>query len=149
MFTKTFKIKIVLAGLLMVFSLAAAQPVLALSPAASDACQGLVGIDSSAGTNCTKPSQSGSTLGNIISTVLNIISILIGAVAVIMILVAGFRFITSGGGEGVKSAKNTLIYALVGIAVAVLAQVLIHFVINRLGNNTTPPKPPTGSLQVV
>ena len=54
-----------------------------------------------------------------------------GVLAIIMVIVAGFKYIVSGGDSGkVGSAKNTLIYALVGIAIAVFAQFLVHFVIN-------------------
>ena len=45
-----------------------------------------------------------------------------------MVIVSGFKYITSGGDPGaVSSAKRTLIYALVGLAVAVLAEFMAHF----------------------
>ncbi len=61
-----------------------------------------------------------------------ILSIVVGVAAVIMVILAGFKYITSGGESGrVANAKNTLIYALVGLAVAALAQFLVHFVLNQ------------------
>jgi ABC-type Fe3+ transport system permease subunit len=72
---------------------------------------------------------------NIVSTIVQILSIVVGAVAVIMIIYSGFRYITSGGDAArVSSAKNTLIYAVIGIAIAVLAQVLVSFVITQSTN---------------
>ncbi len=63
--------------------------------------------------------------------VVEILSLVAGIAAIIMVIVAGFKYITSNGDAGkVGSAKTTLIYALVGIAIAALAQILVHFVIN-------------------
>lgn len=68
---------------------------------------------------------------NIIGDITRLISYFAGVIAVIMVIVAGFKYITSGGDSAkVTSAKNTLIYALIGIAVAVLAQFIIQFVIS-------------------
>jgi uncharacterized membrane protein YuzA (DUF378 family) len=74
-----------------------------------------------------------------ISTAVQILSVVAGIAAVIMVIISGFRYITSGGDSGkVGNAKNSLIYALVGIAIVVLAQFLVHFVINNTSNATTP-----------
>lgn len=73
---------------------------------------------------------------NIIGDVTRLISYFAGVAAVIMVIVAGFKYITSGGDSAkVTSAKNTLIYALIGIAVAVLAQFIIQFVISATLKN--------------
>lgn len=69
-------------------------------------------------------------LQNLAKTITNAFSVVIGAAAVIMILFGGFRYITSGGDSGrVGSAKNTLIYAIVGLIIVALAQVIVHYVI--------------------
>ena len=48
----------------------------------------------------------------------------------VMIIIAGFKYVTSGGDtNGVASAKNTIIYAIIGIVVAALGQILVHFVL--------------------
>jgi len=86
------------------------------------------GIDSNGTGTCdtTAVSKLNSTLG----TFINIFSVIIGIITVIMVMVSGFKFITSNGDpNGVSSAKTTLVYALVGVAVVALAQVLVHFVI--------------------
>lgn len=87
------------------------------------------------GTNNAAGMPAGSTPANIDTTighVINLISIAVGIVAVIMIIVGGFRYITSGGNqEGIKSAKNTLLYALIGLVIVALAQVIVKFVLNK------------------
>jgi hypothetical protein len=54
-----------------------------------------------------------------------------------MIIYGGFRYITSGGDSGrVGSAKNTLIYAIVGLIIVALAQLIVNFVITQANTNT-------------
>ena len=77
---------------------------------------------------------------NTIQGIIKIISYIAGVVAIIMIIVSGFRFITSGGDSGkVASARNSLIYALIGIVVVVLAQVMVNFVFTQATKDPTPP----------
>jgi len=91
--------------------------------------QVLKGIGENGGTDC-KDAQK--TVTNFANTIVTIISFVAGIAAVIMIIVSGLKYITSGGDSGkVSSAKNTLIYALIGVVVAVLAQLLVHFVLYR------------------
>lgn len=74
-----------------------------------------------------------------LSAAVSILSYVVGAAAIIMVIAAGFRYVTSGGESGaVGNAKNTLIYALVGVAIAALAQLLVHFVLTNANNNTQP-----------
>src|SRR4051812_13203604 len=71
---------------------------------------------SETGSNCN---DSGVT--DVIHAAVLILSFAAGIIAVIMVIVAGFKYMTSGGDSGkVANAKNTLIYALVGIAIAAL-----------------------------
>lgn len=61
-----------------------------------------------------------------------ILSIIAGAAGLIAIIWAGFKYITSGGDSGkISNAKNTLIYALIGLAIAAVAQILVNFVITE------------------
>ena len=72
--------------------------------------------------------------GGIFSTIINLLLFLIGAISVVMIVFAGFQYATSGGDAGkVTSAKNTILYAVIGIVVALLAYAIIRFVTNQLG----------------
>jgi Type IV secretion system pilin len=71
-------------------------------------------------------------VNNAVSAVVNILSLIIGIAAIIMILISGFRYITSGGAtERVGNAKNTLLYAIIGLIIVALAQFIVHFVLNR------------------
>jgi len=69
----------------------------------------------------------------VINTVANIIAWAGGVIAVIMIIFSGFRFVTAGGDSGkVTSARNTIIYATVGLLVIVIARVIVSLVITNL-----------------
>ena len=122
-------------GALGVASAAALPMPTAASVSTDAACNGLSQIDSAQG--CTANAGE-STITGIIRAVINILSYIIGIVAVIMVIVAGFKYTKSGGdSNNVSSAKNTLIYALVGLAVAALAQALVHFVFSAAANSST------------
>lgn len=50
-----------------------------------------------------------------------------------MIVIAGFRFVTSNGDANtVTQAKNTIIYAVIGIVVAVMAYAIVNFILNQI-----------------
>lgn len=67
-----------------------------------------------------------------IAEAVKILSFVAGVAAIIAIIFSGFKYITSGGDSGkVANAKNTLIYAVIGIAVAVLAQLIVNIVITQ------------------
>ncbi|PJC22634.1 hypothetical protein CO059_02105, partial [candidate division WWE3 bacterium CG_4_9_14_0_2_um_filter_48_10] len=86
-------------------------------------CSGSNGdLSGAATTGCdTAAEQAGSKL---FTTVINVISIVVGIIAVIMIIVGGFRYITSGGKqESVAGAKTTILYALIGLVIVALAQI--------------------------
>ncbi len=73
-----------------------------------------------------------SSLDNTIHNVVNLLSVAVGIAAVIMLILGGFRYITSSGNqEAVKAAKNTIMYALIGLVIAALAQVIVQFVLNK------------------
>lgn len=70
---------------------------------------------------------------DIVTLVVNIFSVIVGIVAVIMIIYGGFKYITSGGDSGnITSAKNTIIYAIIGLVVVALAQFLVQFVLDKV-----------------
>lgn len=71
-------------------------------------------------------------LNDLIGTIVNVLTVIIGIVAVIMIIVGGFRFITSGGDASkVTSAKQTVIYAIVGLVIVALAQFIVRFILSN------------------
>jgi len=68
-----------------------------------------------------------------IADITNIVSYVAGGIAVIVVIVGSLRYITSGGDPGaVKKAKDSVLYALIGIAVIVLARIIILFVVTKL-----------------
>lgn len=78
--------------------------------------------------------SSGPNIDSILRHIVNVLSAIIGLVAVVMIIFGGFRYITSGGSDtSVTSAKNTILYAIVGLVIVALSQALVRFVIKVLG----------------
>lgn len=72
---------------------------------------------------------------DIIKKAINIISFVIGIAAVIGIVVSGVRIMVAGGdSQAVASARTGLIYSLVGLAVAAIAQAIVAFVLSQVGN---------------
>lgn len=62
----------------------------------------------------------------------------IGAISVIMLILGGLRYIISGGdNKKVTDAKNTILYAIIGLIFAVLAYAIVRFVLNSIGNLST------------
>ncbi len=94
--------------------------------------------------DCSSSSVNGSTIGTAAKGLVNVFSIIVGVVAVVMIIYGGFRYITSGGDSGrVGNAKNSLIYAIVGLVIVALAQLIVHFVLgqtNSIQTNVTAPQ---------
>ncbi len=104
-------------------------PVNIVADSKQDACNGLSQVS---GSGCGSGQDQ---LSKVLNGVVTIISYIAGIIAVIMIIIAGIKFTTSGGdSNAVSSAKTSLVYAIVGIAIAVLAQVLVHFVIGTAQN---------------
>lgn len=69
----------------------------------------------------------------IVTTITNLLLFVAGALAVIMIIWGGIRYATSGGNaSSVTAAKNTILYAIVGLIVAFLAFAAINFILGSL-----------------
>lgn len=72
----------------------------------------------------------------IFTTITNVMLFLIGAISVIMLIIGGLRYVVSGGEQAaITSAKNTILYAVVGIIVAILAYAVVAFVTNQFSEN--------------
>jgi hypothetical protein len=90
------------------------------------------------GGNCAG-NTSGNQINDLLHQVVNIASAIVGVVAVVMIIVGGLRYVTSGGDSSkVSSAKSTLIYAIIGLIIVALAQIVVHFVLNQSATVTSP-----------
>jgi hypothetical protein len=102
----------------------------------SSLCQGSnlnVNAGTSSSTASCNDSAGGTTgLNALLARVVNIISGIVGVIAVIMIVYGGFKYITSGGdSNNVSGAKNTIIYAIIGLIIVALAQLIVHFVLGQ------------------
>ena len=76
---------------------------------------------------------SGTNGSNDVQTILQIAFAAIGAIALIIILIAALQFITSSGDpQEADKARSTLIYAAVGLILALSAEVIVTFVLNRV-----------------
>ena len=74
----------------------------------------------------------------IFQIVTNVLLFIIGAVSVIMLIIGGIRYTVSQGDSGaVTSAKNTILYSIVGIVVALLAYAAVNFVIGNFATNAS------------
>lgn len=96
--------------------------------------------------NLTNPLQSGADCSHangtsnnlfatngVFQTVANTLIFLVGAVSVVFLIIGGLRYVISNGdSKQVEAAKNTILYAIIGIVVAVIAFALVQFVINAL-----------------
>lgn len=75
-------------------------------------------------------------LSDIADLIVNTFSWIVGIISVIMIVYGGFKYITSGGDSSkVTSAKNAIIYAIIGLVIVAAAQFIVKFVVTRA---TTP-----------
>ena len=81
---------------------------------------------------CANIQEQNTGFNNVLKKIINIFSIVVGVIAVIMIIVGGFRYIVSGGKqESVTGAKNTIMYALIGLIIVAVAQVIVRFVLKN------------------
>lgn len=121
------KVQLLIAAL--VVALGVSGVVLAPSTAYADAASEVKkGINTLGPGNAASPQE-------IIQTVVRILLFLIGAISVIMIIVGGFRYVVSqGDSSALTSAKNTILYAIIGLAVAIFAWAIVDFVVTNLAN---------------
>lgn len=70
--------------------------------------------------------------GGIFTNVVNVMLFVIGAISVIMLIWGGIQYTISRGDSGaVNNAKNTILYALVGLVLAIFAYAIVNFVVGR------------------
>lgn len=90
----------------------------------------------SGGIDAAKPTGAEEDLfgdGGIFQTIADVLLFLVGAISVIMLIIGGIRYVISAGDQqAVTNAKNTILYAIVGIVVAFLAFAAVRFVVGRL-----------------
>jgi len=124
------------ASLLLAFAPAAVLPMAAYADQIGDCLgQGSDLTVGAGGNTCNRGDTSVGTtrIQDIVTFIINIFSVIVGIVAVVMIIYGGFKYITSGGDSGnITSAKNTIIYAIIGLVIVALAQFLVKFVLDKV-----------------
>ena len=85
------------------------------------------------GANTAGGSGQNGDLGGLIKTVVNTLLYVLGAAAVLMIVIGGIRYVTSQGDAAhIKAAKDTILYSVIGLIVAILAYALVNFVVTNV-----------------
>lgn len=135
------KFKQIIISTLAVF-IFAGLPVAMIAPDASaqhpkaEACKGAGGVWRGSATSgeCDLSKTGADTdLSAFIQRIVNILLFVIGAAAVLMIVIGGIRYVTSNGDSAsTKSAKDTILYAVIGLVVAVMAYAIVNFVMSNL-----------------
>ena len=115
-----------------------ALPSVALVPSVANAqiadnvCKGLLSTETGT-SDCEEDVNGDNSFAGLAKRIINIFSIVVGAVSVVMIIIGGFRYIISGGdSNGVSGAKNTILYAIVGLVIVLFAQVIVRFVLTNV-----------------
>jgi hypothetical protein len=138
------KIKLMLLSLSSLF--AVAVPLVATTSVSAQFTQSQINQQTCSGTGgdltggsagqCSDKNES--TFNKYATLIVNLLSVVVGFVAVVMIILGGFRYITSGGNsENVTKAKNTILYGIIGLVIVALAQVIVQFVLHKTDTGTT------------
>ena len=129
---KNMKKAALLIGILMVPVLAIGASV--ISPESALALTLGDGLNATGGAS----GLAGDTDGNsVVTLIVNIMLWLIGILAVIMLIFGGIKYATSAGDTTkVTSAKNTIMYAVIGLVIAVFSWAIVSWVTNTLGVTT-------------
>jgi len=123
-----------LIALLAVFGLTFMAAMPAVVSAQTDAsqeslCQGVL-LDSDG--SCSDIVDSDAEVQGLAEKVIDIFSLIVGIVSVVVIIFAGLRYIVSGGESGnVTNARNTILYAVVGLVIVIFAQTIVKFVVSK------------------
>jgi len=123
--------------LVLAASALAVGAVLFIAPVSVEAFNGTV----QSGVNAARGTDVPSTLlgdGGALTTIVNALLFIIGFLSVIMLIFGGLRYIISGGNAAaVTTAKNTILYAIVGLIIAIFAYAIVNFVIGSLTGGTS------------
>jgi hypothetical protein len=78
---------------------------------------------------CGNSCNTGTTVAGIFAGIANALIFLVGAISVIMIIIGGLRYVISNGdSKQIAAAKDTILYAVIGIIVAIAAYAIVRFV---------------------
>lgn len=122
------QIKAIIVSIVAVLTLSVAVPSsAAYAVNVFDACSG---NSTSAVCKAKNTDTASSIVRKLIETMLQ----LLGSIAVIMIVIGGIRYTTSDGDASrLKNARDTIIYAAVGLVVAIMSYAIVNFVVGSFG----------------
>ena len=87
-----------------------------------------------------------------VNTIINVVLGALGIITVIMIIIGGFTYLTSQGDPGkVKKGRDTLLYGIIGLIIALLAFAIVNFVLAGIfgsGSSSGGSTPPAGGTNV-
>lgn len=132
--------KILAAAIALIICFAVLTPASKTSADAFDPFNDVCTGTGSGGTVCVDKGQSQGVGDNsiwgprgVFNKAINLVSIVIGIGAVAMIILSGFKFVTSGGDAAkIANARQTIMFALIGVVVAIFAQAMLLFVLDKL-----------------
>lgn len=121
------------------FSTVNAQRVDILNPACTDS-NGVLLPDNRRPSFCDDNAANNNDTNNpitgkegILNRIINILSFVVGLACVLVIIISGLRFIVSAGdSNSISSARRSLLYAVVGLLIVIVARILVRFILSRL-----------------
>lgn len=73
-------------------------------------------------------------MDGVFTQITNTVLYIVGVISVVMLVYGGLRYILSGGdSKKITDAKNTILYAIIGLIIAILAYAIVNFVLNTIG----------------
>jgi cytochrome bd-type quinol oxidase subunit 2 len=106
------------------------------NPIRDNLCQG-VALHTATGSGGCEAGAGAAEAQSLVTNIINIFSLVVGIVAVVMIIIGGFKYITSNGDSGnISSAKTTIMYAIIGLVVVAFAQLIVQFVLDKVSSST-------------
>jgi hypothetical protein len=102
----------------------------AATDVAGNLCNGTQ-LVATGGAPCTD-AGSNDTIQSVVDLIVNLLSLVVGLLSVVFLIFGAFKYITSGGDSGkVTSAKSTILYALIGLVIVAIAQVIVRVVVGK------------------
>ena len=124
-------LRLLVGGLSLLIGLVSFMPSVAL--AAAPTSQSTVCATLGSNATCSSTPAGSVSIDTIIKVIIEVFSSIIGVVSVIMIMVGGFKYITSNGdANNVKNAKSTITYAVVGLVIVAFAQIIVKYVLAKV-----------------
>lgn len=119
--------------MIVVLSFGVVAPLAALPAGAVDVYQPCSDPVNAATAVC-KEAASGGSVADVIKAIVNVLLYITGIVSVVVIIIGGVMYATSAGDQAaVGKAKNAILYAVVGLVVALLGLAIVNWVLRLFG----------------